>query len=264
MSIIGSIGEAFGFLPWQAEDAVSGALGTAGQLAGAVGNVAGLFSGGGNDVGTGKIYTRPMEENIADMEKLRAYLAKNRQSIQIPTRRLTADEMADTTFAPQGVMALQRAMDERGAANRLSQSTQAASPDKMYETSADYLSAAQGANSGGYKYTPVDINRIMEAAGQPNYTDYTRDDVIRATNSLASRDSTTKAADSQFLVEKLNRIHEQFDPKPKKKKGGLGGLIKTLLPAAVGLGVGTLIPGIGGAIAGKVASGVTSKATGER
>lgn len=116
-----------------------GWLNTAGKLAGAVGNVAGLFGGGGNennDVGTGKIYTRPMEENIADMEKLRAYLAKNRQGIQIPTRRLTSEEMADTTFAPRGVMALQRAMDDKRAAQAQAAQAAPVAPVAPTETTA--------------------------------------------------------------------------------------------------------------------------------
>ncbi len=91
-------------------------LSGAGKIASAVGAISPLFGGGNDDAGTGKIATRPMEENIADIEKLRAYLAAQRRTIQAPTRRLTAAEMADDTFAPKAVMALQRALDEKRAA----------------------------------------------------------------------------------------------------------------------------------------------------
>ncbi len=130
----------------------------------------------------------------------------------------------------------------------------AGNPEDIYKASGDVLSGVQGINSGSYKYNQADFQRIIDAAGQPNYADYTRQDVISAAQRLADPNSQTKTADAQFLVDKFNRLHSQFDPKPKKKKRGLSGFLKMAVPAAIGLGVGAAIPGIGGAIAGKVAS----------
>lgn len=138
----------------------------------------------------------------------------------------------------------------------------AANPSDIYAASGDVLSGVQGINSGGYKYNQADFQRIMDAAGQNGYNDYTREDVINAAQRLADPNSQTKAADSQFLVDKFNRIHSQFDPRPKKKKWGFGSIVKLAIPAAVGLGVGAAIPGIGGAVLGKGASEASKKLVG--
>lgn len=134
----------------------------------------------------------------------------------------------------------------------------AANPSDIYAASGDVLSAVQGPNSGGYKYDQAAFQRLIDAAGQPNYTDYTKEDVINAAQRLADPNSQTKLQDSQFLVDRFNRLHNQFDPKPKKKKGWFS----KLLPAAVGLGVGAVIPGVAGTIASGLASQGTKSAVG--
>lgn len=109
----------------------------------------------------------------------------------------------------------------------------AANPSDIYDASGDVMRGVQGINSGGYKYNQADFQRLIDAAGQPNYSDYTKEDIISAAQRLSDPNSQTKTADAQFLVDRFNRLHDQFDPKPKKKKGWFSKLLPIAANAVV-------------------------------
>lgn len=171
-------------------DLVGDNLGTIGQVASAAGQVSQLFGGGNKEAGTTKIASRPIEESISDIEKLRQYLASNRQTVQVPTRRLTAAEMADDTFSPKGVMALQKALDERRQmqsrqADNMGATGQASTqqPQVLYNTQQTgnkstaltgrlaEMGALKGWNPKTQTYTTTDptFGSIVTLSGQEGY-----------------------------------------------------------------------------------------------
>jgi hypothetical protein len=280
-----SLGDLFGDVAPAVEKASGWAdtLGKIGGVASAAGKLSSLFTSDDDlrAAATPKFAYRPMEEALTDTDKLRAYLEQRTKPITIPTRRLTAEEMGDATFAPQAVMALQGYADEQAAAQPMAAApsapssvfpqsdAQEANLRRLFETDPNDMSQeAKMKRLQAYKLNTA-LQNFQDGQVNPNtgekfdrarFLKFMEDEAnfntMRPRNTLGFQPMTAEeAAPIQNEREALYR--QTFIPS-KSKQSFLGKYGPSLMLAAMTAGIGAGA----GALAGPTISGGISPAMG--
>lgn len=107
---------------------------------------------------------RPMEEQLSEMDKLRAYLAENTSYNPRPTRRLTAPEL-EGAFAPVAVREIQNYFDTMypgQSAYGDTQKQEDAAQQGAGKTIAQYIPAPQKGGGEGF-YLLSDGTKVSES-----------------------------------------------------------------------------------------------------